>query len=365
VTTSEVGSKRRPEARGNACVGRLHGGLRVLGALLGLGLAAGSAVAQPAAPAQMYQRARSILAQVDDAPTLENTVHADPRVLRAIGAFLQEAGVANVAQVDIDTEFGRIVPVPPWEWAPVVEFHKVGSDLYLVAVGHAVSTQPSSLYLFDGPAYVKVDTGEAGTIQVERIEAQGDRIVIDYFPTPSGSAPQLTSAVIDRDGGTWRVDHDTPDRRAVALLAQVPRSDMEDRGVHRNPLLLAAFGIFLANAGQLADTDRDDRVSKMFPPNWHNARPGFRSRRAGPKLYVVQIESRSSVTSAGSLYLFDGADYVTLVSDETASLVFANVAAGEQRIQVIYWRMPPGNVREWGTAVAERVGQTWRVVRSR
>ena len=68
---------------------------------------------------------------------------------------------------------------------------------------------------------------------------------------------------------------------------------------HRNPILLAAFGVFLASAGQLADTERDDRLSKMFP-----------SQR---------------------------------------------VARG----------MPPGHVREWATAVAEKIGQAWRVVGSK
>jgi hypothetical protein len=358
VTTSEGGSERRPQTR-------LHGGVRVLGVLLGLGLLAGWATTLPATPAPTYQRARSILAGVADTPGLVDTVHADPGVLRAIGAFLPEADAANVAPVDIGAEFARIVPFPPWQWMPKVEFHKVGPGLYLVAVGHAASTQPSSLYLFDGSAHVKIDTGENGTVVVTRIEAQSDRIAIDYFPTPGSTGPQLTSVVIERQSGTWRVDHDTPDRRAVALLAQVPHSDIEDRGVHRNPILLEAFGIFFASAGPLADSDRDHRVSSMFPLNWHNARPTFRSQRVGPKLYVLQIEPRAGMTSAGSLYLFDGAHYVTLASDETATLFFEQVAVSERRVEVTYQRMPLGHVPEWATAVAEKVGRTWRIVGSK
>jgi hypothetical protein len=69
------------------------------------------------------------------------------------------------------------------------------------------------------------------------------------------------------------------------------------------------------------------------------------------------------MTSAGSLYLFDGAHYVTLASDETAALFFEQVVTSERRVEVTYLRT--GHVREWATAVAEKVGRTWRIVGSK
>ena len=162
------------------------------------------------------------------------------------------------ADLRIPAAIGRC---SPWEWSPTVAFHEIRSGLYLVTVGHAAATQPSSLYLFDGARHVRIDSGDSGTVQIERVDLIGDRIEVMYFPTPSGDAPRLRSAVIEKAEGDWRVDRDTPYARVTALLAQVPADQVHGVGTRR---------------------------------------------------YVLTIEHQTPVTSSSSVYLFEGASYVRL-----------------------------------------------------
>jgi hypothetical protein len=163
--------------------------------LLAMLLSGGCADHHAADLEEPYQRARSLLAQVEDAPLLLETVHTDPRVLTAIGMFLQAADAEGLTEAQMRGRFRRVLSHPPWQWVPIVDFRKAGPGRYLVALGHAVSTQSSSLYLFEGARHVWIDSGVSGTVQVESVRAEDDLIEVVYFPTPSGGAPLLKSAL--------------------------------------------------------------------------------------------------------------------------------------------------------------------------
>ena len=139
-------------------------------------LSAGCASARAAQPAELYERVRSMLADVKDAPELIETVHRDPRVLSALGMFLQAADTENLTGEEMRSRFRWLVPNPPWEWVPGIHIQKIRRGLYLVAVDYAAASQPSSLYLFDGPRDVKIDSGGPGTVRVEKTFVDGDRM---------------------------------------------------------------------------------------------------------------------------------------------------------------------------------------------
>ena len=71
------------------------------------------------------------------------------------------------------------------------------------------------------------------------------------------------------------MDYDTPYRRVTALLAQVGRAEIEDPGVHRHPLLLEAFGVFLQHAGRLDRDELHRHMSALFADTWYQAWPVF------------------------------------------------------------------------------------------
>jgi hypothetical protein len=334
---------------------------RLWAALLVSLLAGSCASTRAAGPAEVYPRVRALLAQVENTAELLDTVHADPRVLEALGMFLHATDAERLSDEQTAERFTRLVPAPPWEWAPSIEVHKVRSRLYLVALGHAVTTQPSSLYLFDGSSYVAIDSGNLGLVEVEDVHVEGDRIEVAYFPERAGGRPRLTSALVERKGGAWRVDRNTPYRKVAARLEDVSSDEMRERRVHRHPVLLEAFGVFLEHAGRLSDAKLHDHMSALFPLSWYQAWPRFDIRRLAPTLYMTITYPWSDAYSA-SLYLFDGASYVTLASDDAHWISMGNVHVDDERVEVTYSRSAPPAARTLRSAVAKKEGKTWRVV---
>lgn len=334
---------------------------RTLGALLvATTLAGGCASVRAAERHDLFRQARTALAAVHDAADLTNTVHEDPRVLHAVGLFLEAADDEGWSDAERSERFRRLMPTPPWEWVPGVEIRKLRSGLYLVAMSMAASGTPSSLHLFDGPAHVMIDAGESGTVEVVRVQVDGDRVEVVYVPTPSSSGPHLTSAVIERRGTGWRVDRDTPYRRVTALLARVPPDAIRDPRVHRHPLVLEAFGLFLDHAGGLDGDELHRHMGGLFADPWHQAWPSFDIVRIGLRLYVVTIALSTPVSSPGSLYLFDGASYVTLASG-LESIVSEDVEVGAEGIVVTYSHGLPPGPRERRDVLAVKDRGVWRV----
>jgi hypothetical protein len=338
--------------------------VRVTVALFLVLLSAACTSTRAARPAELYARARAMLAEVKDAPALVETVHSDPRVLSALAVFLQAADAENLTPEQMQARLNPLVPVPPWEWAPGIDVHKIRSGLYLVAVGQAVSGTPSSLYVFDGPRYVKIESGAGGFVQVIDVVAEGNRIDVVYYPT-SGTMPVLTSARLEKRAGAWRVDLDTPYRRVTALLERFSYGEVMDPNVYRHPGLLQAVGVFLESAERLSDQDRMDHLSALFPPLWRHVTPTIYIRRIGPTLYLTGLQSRVPTADSGGLYLFDGASHVSLASDDASWISLENVAVDGRRVTVNYRRGGPFTPYRRESVVAERDGTAWRIVPSR
>lgn len=179
----------------------------VIGGTLVAVLLAGTSASAPATdPAQLYQQARSLLARVENTKTLIWTFHTDPRVLEATGLYLRAAEAENMVVDQMSDRFQQLFPNPPWEWTPATYFHRVRPGLYLVALSQAFAGTPGSFYLFDGPRHVKIDSGESGPPEVKKLQINGDRVEIEYLPTPASTRPVLASAVVEKSGTDWRVD---------------------------------------------------------------------------------------------------------------------------------------------------------------
>lgn len=91
--------------------------------------------------------------------------------------------------------------------------------------------------------------------------------------------------------------------------------------------------------------------------------PQFDIRRLAPTLYPVTITYPWSDAYSASLYLFDGASYVSLASDDAHSISIEKFHVVDRRVEVTYARtIPTTAAPALRTAGARKEGKTWRVV---
>ena len=136
---------------------------------------------QAGQPLQQYQSVTSILAKVKQTDDLVDTVHKNPLVLKATGLFLDIADSNHLPEDDLETTFPRHFPLSRWrKWVPAVKIKRIRRGLHLVSIGHAASTQESSLYLFEGRVYRKVDASKAGLIYIEDVETTDSLLALRY-----------------------------------------------------------------------------------------------------------------------------------------------------------------------------------------
>ncbi|MBI5100784.1 MAG: hypothetical protein HZB33_02945 [Nitrospirae bacterium] len=154
-----------------------------------------------------YQRVSSILSQVTQTADLPDTGHKNPRVVKAVGLFLEASEPENLSDDDLHGRFRSLFPLPLWkEWVPQFEIKKVKKGLYLVSLGSAAVTQASSLYLFQGASHLKIDSGDLGLIYIENIHATDSQIEVTYLRTPGSTRPERVTASLQMRAGVWRVE---------------------------------------------------------------------------------------------------------------------------------------------------------------
>lgn len=148
-----------------------------------------------------YQSVASILAKVKQNDNLADTIHKNPFILEAAGLFLDLADSNGLPAEDLEFVFSRFFPNPQWGWTPITNIKKARKGLYIMSIGHAISTQDSSLYLFEDRAHHKIDSGKRGCIAIEDVSTEGPVVTVRY----NIHMGQPKTATLTKKGATWTV----------------------------------------------------------------------------------------------------------------------------------------------------------------
>jgi hypothetical protein len=152
-----------------------------------------------------FQDVSFILAEIEQTEALANTVHKNPLVLEAAGLFLYLADSRDLPDDYLEIMFKRLFPQPQWKWVPGVTIKRLRSRLYIMSISQAAVGTESSLYLFEGRACHKIDSGETGLIQLVEVKTAGPAITVKYVRTPGSSRPETVTATLTREGTAWKI----------------------------------------------------------------------------------------------------------------------------------------------------------------
>jgi len=120
--------------------------------------------------------------------------------------FLQMVGSKNMGEEEMIRLFDNLFVKAGWKgWIPAISIKGLRDKLYLVGIGAAASTQPSSLYVFYDSSYKKIATGENGLIYVVDFRIANDEIGIVFNRIPGSTHPLLDFALLRRYDGEWKV----------------------------------------------------------------------------------------------------------------------------------------------------------------
>jgi len=86
-----------------------------------------------------------------------------------------------------------------------VTIRRVKDNLYLVGVGYAASTQPSSLYIFYDSLYKRIDKGENGLISVIDFRLRDAELGVIFCRTPGSTHPDMDFALLKKEKDGWFV----------------------------------------------------------------------------------------------------------------------------------------------------------------
>jgi hypothetical protein len=155
-----------------------------------------------------YQSVAAILAKVKQNDDLEDTIHKNPFILEAAGLFLDLAYSNGLPEEDLEFVFSRFFPNSKWDWAPITNIKRAHKGLYIMSIGGAVSTQDSSLYLFEERTHHKIDSGKRGCITIEDVSTEGPVMTVRYNTHMS----QPKTVTLTKEGATWTVTRTQKER---------------------------------------------------------------------------------------------------------------------------------------------------------
>jgi hypothetical protein len=94
-------------------------------------------------------RIMDLLSRTEKIEDLEDMVHSNRYFLEAVSLILMEAEEKNMGEEKLMKYYLDLLTKANWEkWTPYLRTTKVTSNTYVVSIGAAAVTQPSSLYLF-------------------------------------------------------------------------------------------------------------------------------------------------------------------------------------------------------------------------
>jgi hypothetical protein len=147
-----------------------------------------------------------LLSEVEGSEDLPDTVHENEKVLKAMASFLQLPDIQEMKEDRLEMLFSYLCGKAGWkEWTPSVKIKRVKRNLYLVGIGYAAVSQPSSLYVFYDTVYKKIAAGENGTIYVIDFRLVNDELGVIFYRIPGSTHPLIDFALIGKEKGEWHI----------------------------------------------------------------------------------------------------------------------------------------------------------------
>lgn len=165
----------------------------------------------------------ALLSEVKYSDDLIDTVHENGKVLKAISLYLRMIDRRDMSEDEKTMRLAHLFTKAGWtEWVPVMKIKRLKSTLYLVGIGYAFGTQPSSLYVFYDSSYKKIATGENGLINVIDYRMVGDELGVIFNRVPGSTAFEPDFALLRKEKGKWNVQW-TPEgqREWIAMDGEI------------------------------------------------------------------------------------------------------------------------------------------------
>lgn len=148
----------------------------------------------------------SLLSEIRYSEDLINIIHENEMVIKSMGLFLQMVGSKNMGEEEMIRLFDNLFVKAGWKgWIPAISIKGLRDKLYLVGIGAAASTQPSSLYVFYDSFFKKIATGENGLINVIDFRLAGNELGVIFNRFPGSTAFEPGFALLRKDKSEWNV----------------------------------------------------------------------------------------------------------------------------------------------------------------
>ena len=150
-----------------------------------------------------------LLSQTEKIEDLEDMVHSNRYFLEAISLILLEAEGKNMGEEKLMNYYLNLLTKANWKkWTPYLRTIKVASNTYVVSIGAAAVTQPSSLYLFYDSHRLLIDRYDRGgiiDINDAFVSDRMQRLKITYRPVPGSTRPMTGTAYLEKKKDKWKV----------------------------------------------------------------------------------------------------------------------------------------------------------------
>ncbi len=147
-----------------------------------------------------------LLSEVKYSDDLIETVHENGKVLKATSLFIRMIDRKDMSEDEMTMRLAHLFTKAGWtEWVPVMRIKHLKSSLYLVSIGYAFGTQPSSLYVFYDSSYMKIATGENGLIDVIDYRLAGNELGVIFNRVPGSTAFEPGFALLRKNKSEWNV----------------------------------------------------------------------------------------------------------------------------------------------------------------
>ena len=154
-------------------------------------------------------RIMDLLSQTEKIEDLEDMVHSNRYFLEAISLILLEAEGKNMGEEKLMNYYLNLLTKANWKkWTPYLRTIKVASNTYVVSIGAAAVTQPSSLYLFYDSHRLLIDRYDRGgiiDINDAFVSDRMQRLKITYRPVPGSTRPMTGTAYLKKNKDKWKV----------------------------------------------------------------------------------------------------------------------------------------------------------------
>jgi len=148
----------------------------------------------------------ALLSEVKYSDDLIETVHENGKVLRATSFFIRMIDRKDMSEDEMTMGLADLFTKAGWKgWIPAISIKGLRDKLYLVGIGAAASTQPSSLYMFYDSSYKKIATGENGLIDVIDYRLAGNELGVIFNRVPGSTAFEPGFALLRKNKSEWNI----------------------------------------------------------------------------------------------------------------------------------------------------------------